>query len=293
MRGKHLLITGGTGSFGSVFVERVLPHVGSVTVYSRDEFKQSEMAARLDSDRLRFVIGDIRDLSRLDAAMAGIDLVVHAAAMKQVPTCEANPTEAIDTNVIGSRNVIAAAGLRGCRVLALSTDKAVVPANVYGASKMLCDRLFLSAGYPVIRCGNLFGSRGSVIPIFQRQRSSGVITITDCRMTRYSILPETAVGFVIRVLMDTEGPGLYIPKMPSYRLTDVAEAVAPGCEIREIGARAGEQIHECLLTEAEAPFASDWGTYYMVGPRGDGTCAALYSDRNTDWLTVEDIRGML
>lgn len=292
---KHLLVTGGTGSFGSAFIDRALPFVDGITVYSRDELKQYEMAARLHTDRVRFVIGDIRDKARLAEAMCGCDTVIHAAAMKQVPTCEANPTEAVNTNVDGSLNVAAVAAAFGCKVVALSTDKAAMPANLYGMTKALCDRVFLSMGCAVVRCGNIFGSRGSVVPLFAEQRKTGVVTVTDKRMTRYSITLEDAVAVVARAMRDDAGGQMYVPKMRSYRILDVAEAVAPGCAIKEIGARAGERLHECLVTEAEAADARDLGDCYIIGAgRGDGTVTAQYSNDNAaGWLTVDDIRGML
>lgn len=300
LSGLNILVTGGTGSFGRAFCERIIDHAASITVYSRDEFKQSEMAAALESDRLRFIVGDIRDLARLTDAMEGIDVVVHAAAMKQVPTCEENPTEAIQSNVIGSCNVIAAAiAAEVSCVVALSTDKAASPTNTYGATKMLADRLFLSAPkgrtrFCIVRCGNIFGSRGSVVPLFIEQARRGApITLTDASMTRYSIMPAQAIDMVVTAILTAQGGEMFIPKMPCYVLADVVNALAPRCEVREIGPRAGERPHECLITEAEASDARDMGTHWIVQRgHGDGSVQATYSNRYNDWLTPEAIRIM-
>lgn len=292
--GLNILVTGGTGSFGQAFCEFAATRARSVTVYSRDELKQSEMHV----PGLKFVIGDIRDLPRLTAAMAGIDVVVHAAAMKQVPACEDNPTEAIDSNVTGSRNVIDAANGAGVSlVVALSTDKAANPTNTYGATKMLAERLFLTAKGPtrfcVVRCGNIFGSRGSVVPLFREQANTGTVTVTDSRMTRYSITLTEAVAMVVRAIHSGRGGEMFIPKMPSYRLSTLAAAIAPECTIREIGPRAGESSHECLITEAEAPDARDAGAYWVVAPgQGDGQVKAAYSDGNARWLTMQELRAL-
>ena len=297
----NILITGGTGSFGQAFCQTTLDRTHTITVYSRDEFKQGEMAASFGNDpRLRFVVGDVRDLSRLKAAMRGIDVVVHAAAMKQVPACEENPIEAINSNIGGSYNVVCAATAEKIPlVVALSTDKAARPTNVYGATKLIAERLFLSlpegptAGC-VVRCGNIFGSRGSVVPLFQAQAAAGAeITITDSKMTRYSITPDEAVGMVLTAIREGRNGEMFVPKMPSYHLTDVAAALAPDCTVREIGARAGEQLHECLITDNEAPDARDAGTYWIVERgHGDGTVVAEHSDYNDYWLTPAAIRMM-
>lgn len=293
MMNRHLLVTGGTGTFGTAFIDRALAFVDTITVYSRDELKQSEMAAGLRSDRVRFVLGDIRDRDRLRSAMRECDTVIHAAALKQVPACEDNPAEAIATNVLGSCNVASVASELGCAVVALSTDKAANPLGVYGSSKFLGDRMFLAAGFAVVRCGNIFGSRGSIVPLFQKQRETGVITVTDRRMTRYSITVDGAVAAVARAMRDAGGR-IYVPKMQSYRIVDVAEAVAPGCEIREIGIRLGERLHECLITETEAADTRAGDGCYIIEPgHGDGTVPALYSNENTEWMTVAEIRGLL
>jgi UDP-N-acetylglucosamine 4,6-dehydratase len=288
---RHILVTGGTGSFGSEFVDRALPFAETITIYSRDELKQYEMAARLKSDRVRFIIGDIRDKDRLVHATRGCTTVVHAAAMKQVPTCEANPSEAVSANIDGSRNVVAAALECGCFAIALSTDKAAVPANLYGATKLVSERLFLAAGFSVVRCGNIFGSRGSVVPLFLSQRASGEITVTDKRMTRYSLAPAEAVALVAQAVRERRGGRMYIPKMKSYLIMQLVEALAPDCRVIETGARAGERLHECLITEAEAVDATDCGGWYVVERgHGDGKVSAQYSDQNAQWLTVADIQ---
>ena len=297
----NILITGGTGSFGQVFCRRVLDQVCSITVYSRDEFKQSEMAAAFAHDpSLRFVVGDVRDLSRMKSAMRDIDVVIHAAAMKQVPACEEHPIEAINSNIGGSYNVVCAATATHVPlVVALSTDKAARPTNVYGATKLIAERLFLSipegvtAGC-VVRCGNIFGSRGSVVPLFVAQAAAGAeITITDFNMTRYSITPEEAVEMVLLAIRAGHNGEMFVPKMPSYYLTDVVEALAPDCDVREIGSRAGEQLHECLITENEAPDARDAGAYWIIERGGgDGSVSAAHSNINDRWLSPEAIRIM-
>jgi UDP-N-acetylglucosamine 4,6-dehydratase len=286
-----LLVTGGTGSLGSALVERALTFADEVIVYSRDELKQSEMAARMDG--VRFILGDVRDPDRLLHAMRSCDVVVHTAAMKRVPECEANPCEAVETNVNGSRNVARVASRLGISCLAISTDKAVAPMSTYGVTKYLADRLFLEAGHSVFRCGNIFASRGSVVPLFASQRAAGVVTITDPAMTRYSITVDEAVTAIITAM---NGPaGLtYVPKMASYRIGDVAEAVAPECAVTVSGTRPGERLHECLITETEAPEACLHDGMYVIGPgHGDGRVTALYSDQNEAWLTVDAIRAML
>jgi len=298
LSGMNILVTGGTGSFGQAFCARALAVGANVTVYSRDEFKQSQMAAECGSDRLRFVVGDIRDLARLTCACDGMDVVVHAAAMKQVPACEDNPGEAIDSNVGGSRNVIAAANATGVRVVVgISTDKAAYPTSAYGATKLLAERLFAaSAASPtrfcVVRLGNIFGSRGSVVPLFVRQAADGeVLTVTDRSMTRYSIMPDDAADLVLTAIEVARGEEIFVPKMPSYRVGDVADALAGPGGVRETGARAGEQTHECLITEAEAERCTDMGPYWVITRgSGDNTVLAAYSNTNDEWMTAEDIR---
>jgi UDP-N-acetylglucosamine 4,6-dehydratase/5-epimerase len=301
MAAMRLFVTGGTGSFGSAFTEHMLSRGHRVTVFSRDELKQAEMAARLPG--ADYVLGDIRDTARLCQVMWGHDAIIHAAAMKRVPECEANPAECIATNVIGSRNVVLAASRAGCNAVALSTDKAASPDNVYGATKLLTERMFLEAGFGVVRCGNIWGSRGSIVPLLREQAKTGRVTVTDPHMTRYSITLDTAVRFVEAALFYR---GLHIPVMPTYRIMDLVEALAPGCDVGYIGIRPGERLHEQLITEDEAPRAYCADGRYVIGsePCGirniysnDGVgferCpGALSSDHSTNWLSVEQMRAM-
>ena len=279
MAAMRLLVTGGTGSFGSAFTAHMLSRGHRVTVFSRDELKQAEMAVRLPG--ADYVLGDIRDLDRLSYALAGHHAVVHAAAMKRMPECEANPAEAIATNVKGSRNVVSAASRAGCNALALSTDKAASPDNVYGATKLLTERMFLEAGFGVVRCGNIWGSRGSIVPLLREQAKRGRVTVTDPRMTRYSITLPEAVRFVETVLSYR---GLHIPAMATYRIMDLVEALAPGCAIDYIGMRPGERLHEQLITADEAPRAYNVGGRYVIGsePCGIGN---VYS---ADEMSLKD-----
>lgn len=320
LTGRTVLVTGGTGSFATAFVEHVLATTSDVTirVLSRDELKQSQMQHRLgQQDRLRYFIGDVRDMTRLRRAMSGADIVVHAAAMKQVPACEYNPSEAVSTNVIGSQNVVDAAidtGVR--RVMALSTDKAVNPVNLYGATKLCEEKLivqgnaYASQSETILSCvryGNVVGSRGSVIPLFKSQATTGRLTITDERMTRFWITLDQAVHLVLDALELMVGGEVFIPKIPSMRITDLAEAIAPGVPIDVIGIRPGEKLHESLLTSDESRHAVDGGDVYVVLPEhpwwssnpswthremlSDGF--AYTSDTNTEWLSIEDLRRVL
>jgi UDP-N-acetylglucosamine 4,6-dehydratase len=313
---KTILITGGTGSFGRAFLKRVLSayEPRAVRVLSRDELKQWELQQEFgDDERLRFLIGDIRDLERLRIAFRGVDIVVHAAALKQVPVCEYNPFEAVQTNVLGSENVIRAA--LDCeveRVVAISSDKAVSPANLYGATKLCAEKLFVRANayvgdrptrFACARYGNVAGSRGSVIPLFVKQASTGQVTITDERMTRFLITLESAVDFVISCVSEMRGGEVCIPKTPSVRIVDVAEAVAPGAERVSIGLRPGEKLHEVLLASDEARHAIELPDRYVIlpdqpswstlAPWPDGEPVAegfeYRSDTNRWWLTVEEI----
>ncbi|MBL4818706.1 MAG: UDP-N-acetylglucosamine 4,6-dehydratase (inverting) [Deltaproteobacteria bacterium] len=284
LQDKSILITGGTGSFGQAFVGTVLkkyPGIKRLVIYSRDELKQFEMSQKF-SDReytgLRYFIGNIRDLSRLQRAMEGIDIVVHAAAMKQVPTAEYNPFECIKTNILGAQNVIEACLDRGVqRVVALSTDKAAAPINLYGATKLCSDKLFIAANhikgtrdlrFSVVRYGNVMGSRGSVIPLFLEKRKTGILPITDPEMTRFNITLKEGVETVLWALENSWGGEIIIPKIPSYRITDVARAIGPECEQVVIGLRPGEKIHEEMITMADSPNAVDIGRCYMVLPGG-------------------------
>src|SRR5271165_6761154 len=276
---ESILITGGTGSFGRKFVEIMLRdyHPHRLKVFSRDELKQHEMrTAGFDHPSLRYFIGDVRDVERLKRALSGVTLVVHAAALKQVPACESNPFEAIQTNIMGGRNVIDAAIDQGVHhILALSTDKAVNPISLYGATKLCAEKVFVQANayagarntrFSCARYGNVVGSRGSVIPIFLEQRRRGKITITDPRMTRFWLTQEQGVKFVIRCLEQMHGGEIFVPKIPSMRLVDLAEAVAPGCLVECIGIRPGEKLHEVLLSEDEARNTVELDDMYIIQP---------------------------
>jgi len=274
-----VLVTGGTGSFGKKFTEIMLReyHPRKLIIFSRDELKQHEMRmGGFNHPSLRYFIGDVRDCDRLRRAMNGVDLVVHAAALKQVPACEYNPFEAIKTNILGAKNVIDAAIDRGVRkVMALSTDKAVNPINLYGASKLCAEKLFVQGNsysgeggtlFSCVRYGNVVGSRGSVIPVFQQQRREGKITITDERMTRFWITLEQGVAFVIRCIGKMQGGGVFEPKIPSMSMIDLAEAVAPGCEMEFVGIRPGEKLHEVLVSRDESRYTLDLGDMFVIQP---------------------------
>lgn len=311
-----ILVTGGTGSFGQAFVRRVLAGRENCTirVYSRDELKQYDMAQAFGQDpRLRFCIGDVRDKDRLARAMHGIDLVVHAAALKHVPICEFNPAEAVKTNIQGSQNVVDAAidaGVR--RTVALSTDKAVNPVNLYGATKLCAEKLFVHGNvyagardirFSCVRYGNVMGSRGSVIPLFRRQAEAGTLTITDRAMTRFWLSLEQAVDLVLAAVGDMKGGEIFVPKIPSMRIVDLARAIAPTAKIEEVGRRPGEKLHEILLTAEESRNAKDCGRHYIVTPDSgseplstvagralpDGFVYA--SNTNTEWISVPDLRS--
>lgn len=325
LSGKSILITGGTGSFGKEFVKSVLaeyPDVRRVVVYSRDELKQFEMRQQFpeqDYPQIRFFIGDVRDGARLLRAMEGVDIVVHAAALKQVPACEYNPFEAIKTNVIGAQNVIEAAIAHNvCKVVALSTDKAAAPINLYGATKLCSDKLFVSANnykgkrdikFSVVRYGNVMGSRGSVIPFFMDRRDDGELPITDERMTRFNITLKEGVQLVMRALANMWGGEIFVPKLPSYRITDVAEAVAPSCRINNIGIRPGEKLHEEMITETDALNSLEFSSYYVILPStpiwdverymtafNGQPCTPGFSycsGTNSQWLTAAEIRTLI
>lgn len=284
---KQILITGGSGSFGHAFLRFIL-RAGKprrVVIFSRDEYKQSLMQRDFRDKRLRFFLGDVRDADRLKRAFKNIDIVIHAAALKQVPAAEYNPLECILTNVIGAENVIKAALDSNVeRVLALSTDKAVNPINLYGAAKLCADKLFVAANnlsgergaiFSIVRYGNVLGSRGSVVPFFQEQAQSGVIPITDERMTRFWISLDDSVRFVLRCLSGMRGGEIFVPKIPSMRIVDLARAIAPDARLRIIGLRAGEKIHEVLLPLAEARYSLAFDDHYVIRSRvleelGDG-----------------------
>lgn len=322
---KSILITGGTGSFGKAFAKTVLaryPDIKRLVIYSRDELKQFEMAQTF-SDRqhrgLRYFIGDIRDEPRLRRALENIDLVVHAAALKQVPAAEYNPFECIKTNVLGAQNLIEAcldAGVQ--RVVALSTDKAAAPVNLYGATKLCSDKLFVAANnikgsrdirFSVVRYGNVMGSRGSVIPFFMGLRKTGVLPITDPAMTRFNISLQEGVDMVLWSLENAWGGEVLVPKIPSYRITDVAQAVGPECRQEIVGVRPGEKIHEEMITASDSPNTVDLGRYYAILPSGGSYTLADYcahtgaravpagfaydSGRNTDFLSVSQLQDLI
>jgi UDP-N-acetylglucosamine 4,6-dehydratase len=314
-----VLVTGGTGSFGRKFVEIMLKEYcpQKLIIFSRDEMKQHEMrASGIDHPSLRYFLGDVRDPQRLERAFSGVTVVVHAAALKQVPACEYNPFEAIQTNIIGGKNVIDAAINRGVRrVVALSTDKAVNPINLYGATKLCAEKMFVQANayagaqdtrFSCARYGNVVGSRGSVIPVFMEQRKRGRITITDPRMTRFWITLEQGVRFVVRCLEQMHGGEIFVPKIPSMKLLDMAQAVAPDCEIDCVGIRPGEKLHEVLLSEDEARNAVETDDMFVIQPSHSWwkkenwkSAAPLMeefryaSDNNSEWLTAEDLYGLV
>jgi UDP-N-acetylglucosamine 4,6-dehydratase len=314
-----VLVTGGTGSFGKQFVELMLREYRpkKVVVFSRDELKQHDMrTAGFDHPSLRYFIGDVRDPARLDRALSGVTVVVHAAAMKQVPACEYNPFEAIQTNIMGGRNVIDAAIDRGVRrILALSTDKAVNPINLYGATKLCAEKMFVQANaysgaqdtrFSCARYGNVVGSRGSVIPVFQAQRKRGKITVTDPRMTRFWITLEQGVRFVVQCLERMHGGEIFVPKIPSMRLVDMARTVAPECEVEYIGIRAGEKLHEALVSQDESRHTVETEDMYVIQPNHpwwrtenwvDATPVPegfhYTSDTNALWLTGPDLEELI
>jgi UDP-N-acetylglucosamine 4,6-dehydratase len=322
---KSILITGGTGSFGKAFVKTVLsryPNVKRLVVYSRDELKQFEMAQIFspnDHSGLRYFIGDIRDESRLMRALEGIDIVVHAAALKQVPAAEYNPFECIKTNVLGAQYLIEACLSNGVqRVVALSTDKAAAPVNLYGATKLCSDKLFIAANniggnrdirFSVVRYGNVLGSRGSVVPFFLGKRKTGKLPITDPRMTRFNISLQEGVDMVLWSIENAWGGEILVPKIPSYRLVDVATAIAPECEQVVVGIRPGEKIHEEMITASDSFSTVDLGGYYAILPAGgkftvEEYCAknnatpvglgfAYNSGSNPDFLGISQLRALI
>lgn len=324
LNGKVILITGGTGSFGQSFVRHVLAHYRpkKLIVFSRDELKQYEMAAGFPESRyraMRYFLGDVRDKDRLHRAFDGVDIVIHAAALKQVPACEYNPLEAIKTNILGASNVIDAAIDCGVqKVIAISTDKAVNPVNLYGATKLCSDKLFVAANrysggndtrFSVVRYGNVVGSRGSVVPLFLQKRKNGVLPVTDSRMTRFWITIEQGVNFVIESLGCMEGGEIFIPKLPSMNIADLARAVEPDCQIEIVGARPGEKLHEVLIPEDDARYAVEEEKRFVVyaneqrrlSSNGKATpdCRVCqdgfrYSSDQNDWqLGVEALQEML
>lgn len=319
---QSILVTGGTGSFGKAFVRTVLDHcpkIKRLVVYSRDELKQFEMAQEFPNSKypaLRFFIGDVRDKERLNRAMEGIDTVVHAAALKQVPAAEYNPFEFIKTNVLGAQNVIDACMDHDVRrVVALSTDKAAAPANLYGATKLCSDKLFIAANnfrgtrdlrFSVVRYGNVMGSRGSVFPFFKSKAKTGTLPITHPDMTRFNISLEDGVEMVLWALEHALGGEIFVPKIPSYRITDVAKAIAPECKIEIVGIRPGEKLHEEMITVSDSPNTVDLGNYYAIlsssqpetrkqyiqvrGAKPIPEHFAYDSGTNPDFLTVEQLK---
>ncbi len=323
LNGKSILITGGTGSFGHHFVDYVLTHYTpkKIIIYSRDEYKQFIMsnAYRKYSDILRYFIGDVRDVERLKLALNGVDFVVHAAALKQVPACEYNPNEAIKTNINGAINVIDACLEKGVKkVVALSTDKAVNPINLYGGTKLVSDKLFCAANaysgengctFSVVRYGNVAGSRGSVIPFFQNLIDKGEkeLPITDLRMTRFWISLEQGVELVIKALNEAKGGETFISKIPSFKITDLAEAMLPNCKIKEVGIREGEKLHEVMVTREDSLHTYEYDKHFIVYPHYDwwGKSSVIpggkqvemgfeySSGTNKEWLSVDELRKKL
>src|SRR5438128_7693781 len=309
-REASVLVTGGTGSFGNKFVEIMLARhrPRRLAIVSRDELKQSEMMARFNDPSLRFFIGDVRDRERLVRAMHGVDIVFHAAALKQIPACEYNPFEAIQTNVLGAKNVIDAAIDEGVkRVVGISTDKAAQPVNLYGATKLCAEKLLVQGNvygwgrgttFSVVRYGNVIGSRGSVSPLFSRQRATGRVTVTDPGMTRFWITLEQGVRFAVRCAEAMQGGEIFVPKIPSMRLLDLVEAIAPGCQVEFIGMRPGEKLHEILIAEDEGRQVLEFEDMFVLEPihrswtfcSPDGgkrlTAGFRYSsDTNSRWLS--------
>ncbi len=325
LKGRSLLVTGGTGSFGKKFVETILnryPEIKRLVIYSRDELKQFEMTQHFPDSKygqIRYFIGDVRDKERLLRAFEGIDIVIHAAALKQVPACEYNPFEAVKTNILGAQNVIEAAIACGVQlVVALSTDKAAAPINLYGATKLCSDKLFVAANnfrgkrdlkFSVVRYGNVMGSRGSVIPFFLERKKNGVLPITDERMTRFNITLDEGVTLVLYALENMWGGEIFVPKIPSYRILDLAEAIGPDCRREIVGIRPGEKVHEEMITETDAMVTVEFKNYFVILPStplwdtrkfmdkfGGQLCPLEFkysSGENTDWLSVQQIRTLI
>lgn len=318
---KVILITGGTGSFGKkcteIILERYKPK--KLIIFSRDELKQFEMSQQFSmwDHPIRYFIGDVRDKERLNRAFQGVDYVIHAAALKQVPTLEYNPFEAVKTNIIGAQNVINVAIDNGVRqVIALSTDKAANPINLYGATKLCSDKLFIAGNsytksegptFSVVRYGNVVGSRGSVVPFFQKQKEKGVLPITDPRMTRFWITLEHGVEFVLKCFENMVGGEIFVPKIPSMNIMDLAKAIAPECETEIVGIRPGEKLHEIMISTDDARNTVEFDDHYLIKPafkyftrrfRENG-CKSVPEDfeynsgTNTEWLNLEDLRNLL
>lgn len=314
LHNKTVLVTGGTGSFGKKFTKRALElGVKKIIVFSRDELKQYEMKQEFGNDpRLRFFIGDVRDQDRLHRAFDGVNIVIHAAAMKHVDACEYNPFEAVKTNIHGAQNIIEAAIDRGVeKVIALSTDKACAPVNLYGATKLASDKLFVAANsyvgekptrFAVVRYGNVVGSRGSVVPFFKKMRETGTLPITDERMTRFWITLDQGVQFVVDNLERMHGGEIFVPKIPSMNIMDLAKAIAPECKTEIVGIRPGEKLHEAMIMEDDARHTLEYDSYYVIYPEfpfwsekfADGGKELpegfeYTSDKNDEWLSVEEL----
>lgn len=326
LNNKSVLITGGTGSFGKQFVKTILhryPEVKRIAIYSRDELKQFELKQQYPAKefpQLRCFIGDVRDRNRMIQACEGVDVIIHAAAIKQVDTAEYNPTECIRTNIDGAENVIQAALQCGVKdVVALSTDKACAPINLYGATKLASDKLFTAANnirgskgvkFSVVRYGNVMGSRGSVIPFFMKKREDGVLPVTHREMTRFNISLQAGVDMVMYALTNHLGGEIFVPKIPSYKILDIAEAIAPECRIEEVGVRPGEKLHEEMITDADSLHTIDLGQYYVILPSVSFTYTEdeylkhhkaekvafgfkYNSGTNTEWETIAGLRELI
>ncbi len=324
LNGKRILITGGTGSFGLKFIAYILtnfPEIEELIVFSRDEFKQYQMAQSYQKPRypITYILGDIRDYNRLSETFRGIDYIIHAAALKHVPVAEYNPSEFIKTNIIGTENVIKAAiECKVKKVISLSSDKAVSPAGLYGASKLCADKLIVAANYhtikndpvfSIVRYGNMLASRGSVIPHFLKEKETGTITITSTEMTRFSTTKNEEISLIFKALNNAEGGEIFVPKLPSYRITEVAKAVAPDCKINISGIRPGEKLFEELISASDAPFTIEFNNYFMIHPlqpkwninerikNEEGkpvpTNFEYRSDTNKNWLTSEMLGNLI
>ncbi|GEK33618.1 UDP-N-acetylglucosamine 4,6-dehydratase (inverting) [Kurthia sibirica] len=317
LQNKTVLVTGGTGSFGRKFIKKALQSdVKKIIVFSRDELKQYEMAQEFTDSRIRFFIGDVRDKDRLYRAFDGVDIVIHAAALKHVGACEYNPFEAVKTNIHGAQNIIDAAIDQGVeKVIALSTDKACSPINLYGATKLASDKLFIAANayvgdkktkFSVVRYGNVVGSRGSVVPFFKKMRETGTVPVTDERMTRFWITLEHGVQFVIDNLARMQGGELFVPKIPSMNIMDLAKAIAPECKVEIVGIRPGEKLHEAMITEDDARHTIEFDDYYVIQPEfnwwseenkvGSTSLASDFSyvsNVNAQWLSIEELQELV
>ncbi|WP_288581444.1 MULTISPECIES: UDP-N-acetylglucosamine 4,6-dehydratase (inverting) [Lysinibacillus] len=317
LKNKTILVTGGTGSFGKKLTRKALElGVKKIIVFSRDELKQYEMKQEFQDERIRFFIGDVRDKDRLYRAFDGVDIVIHAAAMKHVDACEYNPFEAVKTNINGAQNIIEAAIDRNVdKVIALSTDKACSPVNLYGATKLASDKLFVAANsyvgekrtrFSVVRYGNVVGSRGSVVPFFKKVKHTGVIPITDERMTRFWITLEQGVQFVLDNLERMHGGEIFVPKIPSMNIMDLAKAIAPDCRYDFVGIRPGEKLHEAMIMEDDARHTREFDTYYVIQPEftwwshenaNEGKSISegftYTSNNNSDWLTIEELEKLI